>query len=242
MKKLKPNTFSKENGFIVPLTFLIFYILERISLFYWIRKIGIYLAKSKKEKPFVQTYIFPEIWVALNIFFAILVEKIAPSIKTNWLLILLLIYAIERIFEMFVYQINVLFFHQLIPTFIITPSNNKKEKKNNNTNVESSNNGYTLKSSIRTVLMLFLNMLEYILQFAAIYAIILNLEGNSEQTLGIIGSFQIFMNMADLDSFSKNPLTIIAYSETLIGIFMNILCLARFVGALPEVKEKGFTT
>ncbi len=29
-----------------------------------------------------------------------------------------------------------------------------------------------------------------------------------------------------------------AYIETVIGIFMNIVCLARFIGLLPDVKVK----
>ena len=37
----------------------------------------------------------------------------------------------------------------------------------------------------------------------------------------------------------ERVLEMFAYVETIIGMFMNIICLARFVGMLPEVKEKG---
>ena len=78
------------------------------------------------KKPFVKTYIFPEIWVAGNILFAIIAERLAYVIDKKWFLVVLIIYAIERVFEMFVYQMNVLFFHRLIPEYMEKTEREKK--------------------------------------------------------------------------------------------------------------------
>ena len=66
--KLKKGIIGRDDGFIVQSLFLIFYFLERVSIFYWIRKIAKIRAEKKKlGKPFVCSYIFPEIWVIANI-------------------------------------------------------------------------------------------------------------------------------------------------------------------------------
>ena len=68
--------------------------------------------------------------------------------------------------------------------------------------------------------------------FAAI-GIIFN---DTSMRIGMVKSFELFMNMSNIDDFSTKNYLIPIYFESLIGVFMNILCLARFVGFLPEVK------
>lgn len=203
--------------------YFLFYFFERCSVFWWIRFVGKKKSENKEKKPFVMTYIFPELWVVGNILFAILSEKIVYIIECKWVIWILVIYSVERVFEMFVYQMNVLFFHPLRAEYL------HKEKK-----VEK----YAIKSATRTVLMLILNMIEYILQFAVIFTAVRNLSGLSSDYVGIAGSFKVFMNITSPEEFSDNCILMLAYVETVIGLFMNIICLARFVGMLPEVAQK----
>ena len=139
---------------------------------------------------------------------------------------------------MFVYQVNVLFFHRLNSTYMRkTNREEEKEKNSSKYQEQKGDTEYRIKSATRTVLMLILNMIEYILQFAVIFAAVNSLWGNTQSYVGIAGSFRVFMNMTNPDEFSGNVVLSFGYIETVIGMFMNIICLARFVGILPEVKE-----
>lgn len=180
------------------------------------------------------TYIFPEIWVVGNLIFAAVSHYLVRHVKWHWLIYILIAYAIERTIEMFVYQVNVLFFHRLNAVFIEQKEPvNKKDKP-------AVTEEYAIKSSARTVWMLILNMLEYVLQFAVIFAAVGTLQQDYSMHIGLLESFQLFMSLGGLENYSSGILMTVAYVETLIGIFMNILCLARFIGALPEVSEKGY--
>lgn len=48
-----------------------------------------------------------------NLVFAIIAQNVVQSTDIKWLSIVFMLYAIERIWEMFVYQTNVLFFTRL---------------------------------------------------------------------------------------------------------------------------------
>lgn len=50
---------NKHDGFIVQVLYLLFYYLERVSMFYWVRVIGqkIHDCYGGKDKTFVNTYI-----------------------------------------------------------------------------------------------------------------------------------------------------------------------------------------
>ena len=234
--KLKEKIFGREEGFIVPLFFIIFYCLERVSIFYWIRAIAKHRAEKKglKDEPFVKTYIFPEIWAVGNVFYAIFAHYLAMNTTHKWLLYLLIAYSIERTLELFVYQVNVLFFHRLNPVFL-KPEDKKPEK--------NKPEGYEIKDSTRTVILLIMNIVEYILHFAVVLAAVGSLECDPNMHLSLIESFKLFMSLGGLDDFKKEGILMsVAYIESMLGIFMNILCLARFIGILPGVKEKGFIT
>lgn len=235
MKRLKDNLFGKDQGFIVQSCFVLFYILERISLFFWIR--WIVGRHDKAKESFVFSYIFPEIWVVGNMIIAILSRTIVQNTTTRWVLIILSLYAVERTFEMLVYQINVLFFHKLNNVFLEEKEQTKNEN-NNGTGQNKNGQGYQIKSATRTVILLIFNIVEYILQFAVIFSAVGSLLGIQQMHIGLTESFLIFMNLGDLTTFSNHPTVCIAFMETLIGLFMNILCIAYFIGMLPTVRMK----
>lgn len=233
--KLKPNLINKEDGFIVQTLYVIFYILERVSLFYLVRNIAKRISKS--ERPLVSTPLFPEMWAVSNTLLAVILVYLIPVINCKWLLILFVVYAILRIMEMFVYQINVLLFHRLANVF--QDINEKASASESDSYTES----YHIKSSTRTVILLLLNMYEYIVQFAVIFAATESLAACECVHIGILGSFQLFMNVSSLDLTANHSdiLFTAVYIETVIGIFVNIICLARFISILPEVREKGYS-
>ena len=165
--KFNFSKINKNDGFLVQTLYLIFFILERISVFYWVRQIGKKLSKAEEpDKPFVDTYIFPEIWVVFNITYAIIIKHIIDKLDSSCLsnncikvlLYIVFIYSFLRVVEMFVYQINVLFFHRLNQYMWIdnTKSNKKQKVKNKNNNQTDS---YVLKSATRTIIMLIFNMI-----------------------------------------------------------------------------------
>lgn len=203
-------------------------------MFYLVRNIAKRISKS--ERPLVSTPMFPEVWAVSNTLLAVILVYLIPVINCKWLLIVFVVYAILRIMEMFVYQINVLLFHRLANVF---QDINKKASASES---DSSTESYHIKSSTRTVILLLLNMYEYIVQFAVIFAATESLAASECVHIGILGSFQLFMNVSSLDLTANHSdiLFTAVYIETVIGIFVNIICLARFISILPEVREKGY--
>ena len=248
---------SADNGFLVQWLFRIFYDLEKISVFYWIRVIDKAICKriedgkrakgeEYKKKPFTCTYIFPEIWAVSNVFVAYLGGKLLQNgIITNSIVcVILMIYSVLRVFEMFVYQINVMFFHRMHDQyeaekpadFTITCGKNSDSKTHRG---ERAKEGYYIKSATRIVLLLMINMMDYILQFALTFRVIALLSGTPVNTLGVRESFEMFMNLSAAPAGGHIPgiLIQVAQIEVAIGIFMNLVCLARFVGLLPAVQQ-----
>jgi hypothetical protein len=236
MMKIKQGVCNRKNGFIVPCLTYLFTLFEKISIFYFIRSIGSKVDEKKgnnetDNKCFVQMGVFSEIWVLGNIIWAIFAQNVIKYTGIKWFSIICMIYAIERIWEMFVYQVNVLFFHRLKDKVLEVEQ--IKEKQNDKTSEP-----YLIISATRTVILLIFNMAEYILHFAVIYAAAVNLGWIDSVESGVWQSFQIFMSMGDLQQYSDSKVLAFTYIETIVGIFMNVACLAYFIGMLPATKSK----
>ena len=231
----KEKAFSRENGFIVPLLFWIFHFLEKISVFYWVRKIDRFLFDHRKNKddgrtkPFTSEYIFPEIWLVLNMLIAIAARPLLVKTNSVVLAYILGIWSMLRVFELVVYQINVLFFHRLNGYYLGTKGSGKAPEQTEE---------YAIKSATRTVIMLICNMIEYMIQFAVMFQAIEIITGYTGMAVSFLDSFLLFMNAGDLAMYKQSPLFYQAYVETMIGVFINIVCLARFINMLPSVKVK----
>ena len=230
----KKNLINCENGFIVQVMFVMFYILERISLFHLFR--WTWCQFSNESRPFVKKPVFPEIWTLSNLVAAFLLVYLIPMIEARWLLVVFIVYSAMRILEMFVYQINVLLFHRLTNTFLEADSKNFAQSG------KIDQKQYHIKSATRTVILLLFNMFEYVVQFAVIFAAIEELSTSFCSHISIKESFNLFMNIGSLSLSAESPslLIKIAYAETLIGIFVNITCLARFISILPSINEVGY--
>lgn len=238
--KFKWDSISREDGFIVQLFFLFFFILERISVFYWVCAIAVKInecRKHKKDTCFAETHTFSELWVVGNIVWAVFgYHVITRYVHNVWILYAVAIYAGLRIFEMFVYQVNVLFFHRLNTLYlkeVVKASSDDQSKKEDDS---SGKKEYAIKSATRTVLLLLLNIIEYVLQFALVLSILSKI-GHVDPQIGMYESFSVFMNISQIEGLNTLSMLVVVQIETILGLFMDILCLARFVSLLPEVAR-----
>ena len=228
---------NKNDGFIVQILYLLFYIIERCSVFYWVRIIGKKFSKND-NKSITETYIFPEIWVVFNITLAIVVINL---IKSNFnfsknVAIAIFIYSFLRVIEMFVYQINVLFFHRLNQFMWIDDSKDVNES-NGSKNSNKKDDSYVLKSATRTIIILVLNMIEYVLQFSVMFGCLSVIFDNPAISMSLFDSFKVFMLSSGTENVEGQLLINLVNFEVIIGIFMNILCISRFINEMPNVKQ-----
>lgn len=226
MYKTKPkvsNTFkhiNKTNGFIVPVLFFVFHFLKRISLF------PLFISINRKvfgDKFVSKNYLLPELWVVINLILSLLGKYIINSTGNKVLAYIFIFTASLRIFAMLIYQINVLFFDRYAQWFLYPPT---KKKKDN----------YVIQSGTRIIILLLINMIEYVVHFSVIFVALNCLSGNSVGNITIADSLKLFFNMHELSTFSNSNILFFAYSEVGIGMFMNILCIARMLNLLPNTK------
>ena len=227
-----------QDGIILWLAYHLFDILRQVSVFQQIRNISkwmwIYQFKKKnpnasKEEyenawkehlPFTSGFLFPELWVISNILFAIVGCIVIAKTSCQIVSYIFVVYAFLRTFELFVYQINVLLFDP----------------------IKSGRTKYRIKSATRTVLLLICNIFEYILWFSVVYIFVYKTKNQNIDSLRVIlESVTTLANIAspeDISDYEKGfEITIIAHIESVIGIFMNIICLARFISLLPPVQS-----
>lgn len=237
MEKSNDKSVSLNDGIILWATYHFFDILRQVSVFQQIRNISKWVwerkfkrkhPKATKEehdvawqecRPFTFGYLFPEIWVMSNIIMALAGCIIVAQNLNECINVCFIVYAFLRTFEIFVYQVNVLLFDP----------------------IKYGNVKYRIKSATRIVLLLICNIIEYILWFSVVYIFIYRSKNPDVDTVRIIlESITTLANIASPDDFSVYEkgidITLVAHIESVIGIFMNIICLARFISLLPTVK------
>lgn len=231
---------SMKDGFILWTAYHLFDTLRQVSLFQQIRNISKWLWEYKYKKkhpnatqeehdiawkenpPFTSSYLFPELWVIFNILLAIVGCIVVSNTSLQMVCWIFLIYALCRTFELFVYQINVLLFDPI--------------KSGGSTK-------YRIKSATRIVLLLICNIFEYILWFSVVYLFIHHdlRTPNIDGLRIVLESFTTLANVAspeDYVDYNKDfIITLVAYVESIVGIFINIVCLARFISLLPPVQS-----
>ncbi len=158
-----------------------------------------------------------DIWVGGNLLFSILCVTVFP------LKYIFLVYGCYRSYELIIVLINLLLFDQFRA---------EQEKKK-----------YFIEDIRRTVLLLMHNYLEVIFWFALIYqhfpylfkAPVISLDS----ALGSLYFSLVTMTTLGYgDITPQNPWgTLIVIIQTLIGIFMALLLLARFIALLPKPAE-----
>ncbi len=215
--KLKGNNMRqyKKDSFLVDMWEFIFRVLSYISIFYIIRKI-------KNEI----TYRFVDFWVVGNFLFSILSSILIFYLHENFLyvMIALSIYGFLRVFEVLVYQINVVFFDPY--------------------RAHKANKEYKIKSIRRIILSLFHNYVEIMFWFVVITlttakALHISITATwSEYVTSTILCVAVF-DRSGLENIIGGNIFLmkLVFLEIVSGLIMTIISIARFIGILPAVDE-----
>ena len=200
-------------SFIVELWSYIFSKLRKLSLFNIIRILFPYTEGS---------YCFVDGYVLGNLLLSIVLFYICSALNLHYWEAIFLFYGGIRVFEVFIYQINVLLFDEY------------RAKKAGKT--------YVLGGFRRLVILLLLNYVEIIFWFALFYR---NFIWAFETAKINLNSVLVYIN------FSFTTMTTFGYStmlpkhnsgyililiQSVIGLFMALLILARFISLIPMPK------
>jgi hypothetical protein len=198
-------------SFIVDLWASIFAVLRRISILYWVRR----LFRSR-----LPTFPFIDAWVLGNLLFAFL--SVVFMLPGNSLIrqVLLLSYGAIRVFETIVDQVNVLLFDEYRARRAGIP--------------------YAVISFRRLVILLLHSYFEMLFWFALFY-----LHFNQSFEAGptklhtplqaIAYSFYTLTTFGYADTTPIDQLGyILVLSESIVGLFMALVILARFLSLLPS--------
>lgn len=212
---------NTNNTFIVYFWERIFSYLSKVSIFYWLRKI----TKNK-------SYFFVDVWVLGNLFLSFLSVILSYYIEIcfKFLFWIILIYGILRVFEIIIYQFNVLFFDRI-----------RAHKRNQD---------YSISSATRMVILLLHNFAEIMFWYSALMICILKIDGNFSQESSVWDYMRAnILNVATFNASeiekivnkTNSNIANLIFFENITGLFMTLLCLARFINLLPTVKTKDET-
>ena len=205
----------RKDSFLVDMWERIFKVLSYISIFHIIRKI-----KGS------MSYRFVDYWVVGNFLLSIVSSIIVFYLneKFIYLMIALSAYGSLRVFEVIVYQINVVFFD---------PYRAYKARRQ-----------YKDKSIRRIILALFHNYVEIMFWFAVIVLTIAKVSHISvtaswfEYVTSTILCVAVFDRTGLENIIGKNLyLAELVFVEIVAGLIMTIISIARFIGILPDVDE-----
>ena len=203
------------NSFIVALWAMIFDGLSKISVFFVVRK----------AFPKIITVRFVDYWVLSHVLLAFLCVVLASYFPYRAAAYAAMLYGMIRVFEVAVYQMNVLLFDEYRAV---------KVGKN-----------YEIDGYRRMVLLLLHNYVEIILWLACTYAVLADefdfkWKQGRETALGsIYSSFITMTTFGDFDLAPKNNLAaVILLFHATVGLFMTLLSLARFISLIPAPKSR----
>ena len=194
------------NTFIYKLWADIFNILRWISIFQYIRFL-----------PFAKSHGFVELWVLSNTFLAFIAYLSNKIYEPGWWSVLFICYGFLRVFEIIVYQINVVFFDEF--------------------RAEQKGLKYAVKSYRRILILLLHNYVEIIFWFASSYLVLyphFQVAYNDTVFNAIYASFRVTTNLG-LDSVEAltNLGRNLLWVQSISGLLMTIISIARFINVLP---------
>jgi len=200
-------------SFIVEFWSQIFNGLEKISLFWVVRK----LLPSIKE-----SYQFVEWWVLGHLILSIVLLLICSALNLYWGEAIAVGWGMIRVFEVLIYQINVLLFDEY------------RAKK--------AGKPYALRGYRRIVILLLHNYVEIIFWFALFYHhwdwAFETGKASFDSIPGVLNfSFVTMTTFGYTTIFPKETLgNILTLTQSAIGLFMALLILARFISLIPTPK------
>lgn len=205
---------ENDNGFLVDSLSSIFSKLKMISVFNIIKIC--FGDKIENIK-----YLFVELWVVGNLITSILFSVFLYNYNYKAINYIILIYSALRVFEIIVYQINVVFFDP------ITKGGDGQP--------------YFVKSIIRSLILIFINFLEIVFWYACMIISISNLNDiiiNYSWIKYIGESFLCLATFSEgiiTDSYSI--LKKLSFLEIITGLVFTLISFSRFLGLLPAINE-----
>lgn len=168
---------------------------------------------------------FVDAWVLGHLVLAFVTLWIVSSFPAHAISIALVIYGVVRVFEIAVYQTNVLLFDEY--------------------RAVKAGTDYALEGYRRIVLLLLHNYAEIIIWLASTYTFLADefthkWEAGTRTVLGgIYSSFITMTTFGDFDLLPKTNLAaIVLLFHATVGLFMTLLSLARFISLIPAPKSK----
>jgi hypothetical protein len=206
-----------KDSWIVDFWSNIFWYLGKLSLFTLIRAIG----GRPTSYAFVDLYVMANALVALA---TLIIASLRHAEPVGWLLIVFVCYGVARVFEIVVYQVNVLLFDEY--------------------RAFQENREYKVRSFRRLVLLLLHNYLEVLCWFGVFYLFFYR-SGDLKLTQPV-EFFTIFReSLLMMIAFSperNDPTTalgVLALTvHSFVGIFMTVIVLARFLALLPAPASR----
>jgi len=202
------------NSFIVGFWSRVFELLSRLSVFALIRWLW--------PKPITGGFV--DGWVLSHLVLSIVFVFLVSQFPTGILALLLVAYGALRVFEIAVYQVNVMLFDEY-----------RAAKKGID---------YALIGYRRMVLMLMHNYVEIIFWLATTYVYFSDhydhkWSAGAKTAFGsIYSSFITMTTFGEFDLMPKSAFgAFILLFHATIGIFMTLLSLARFVSLIPQPKS-----
>jgi len=201
--------------FIVEFWSKIFYALGRVSPFLAVRCLV-----NKKFPAARESYGFVEGWVLGHLILAILLLLICSAPNLHWWEIIAISYGGVRVFEVVIYQSNVLLFDEY------------RAKK--------AGKPYAVRGFRRLVVLLLHNYAEIIFWFALFYR---NLDWAFKTNGANLNTFSesLKFSFAKMTTFASTTIypqeargDVVTLIQSVIGLFMVLLILARFISLIPK--------
>lgn len=203
------------NSFIVEFWSQVFSLLGRLSVFGLVRTA---LPGSLSAR-------FVDAWVLGHLLLALLAVVFVSHFPKHWISLALVTYGVARVFEITVYQTNVLLFDEY------------RARKNGK--------DYAIEGYRRIVLLLLHNYVEIILWLAGAYTAFADQfnhkwqEGAGTALGGIYSSFITMTTFGEFDLTPKSEIAaLILLFHSAVGLFMTLLSLARFISLIPAPKSR----
>jgi len=203
------------NSFIVELWSRIFHGLSKISLFYLVRK----------AFPSAISTRFVDFWVLTHLLIALLCVIFTSYFRYKPVAYAVMLYGVLRVFEVAVYQTNVLLFDEY--------------------RAAKAGNSYEVEGYRRIVLLLLHNYAEIILWLACTYTVLAEefdfkwKQGRETAFGSIYSSFITMTTFGEFDLAPKSNLAaVVLLFHATIGLLMTIMSLARFISLIPAPKSK----
>lgn len=207
-----PSSLSPPASFVVQFWATIFQALRTVSLFWLLRRLIPWFRDSKRS------YAVIEGWVLANTVLALGAALYAYTTAAGLLLTALLIYGALRVFEIFVIQVNVLLFDEW--------------------RARHEGRAYALRSYRRMLILLLHNFAEVVGWFLAALLTFYHWSWVALDDPSLSATFRAtLLSMVAFSTEGVRPLTrftaTVLTAQSLIGVFMTMLTLGRFLSLMP---------